>query len=84
MHRNFLEANVGIAMTKGQFCFCTGITPYKLKQVLSQNPTKWERLGLGRYDKLLMPSVVMELLNVTKLRIDLDLYTQYVVGTRRK
>lgn len=83
MRRNFLSPVVGIAMTKAQLCFCTGLTPYKLKTILKNNPEKWKRLGLGRYDKLLMPIVVQEVLAQTKLQIDLDLYTQYVAGSRR-
>lgn len=69
-------------MTKGQFCFATGITPYKLKQVINRNQAKYARLGYNKYDKLLMPSVVRELLNDTKLKIDIDYYSQYIAGQR--
>lgn len=69
-------------MTKSQFCFCTGLTPYKLRQILNDNPQKWERLGYNKYDKLLMPAVTGELLAVTKLRVDMDYYIQYVQGQR--
>lgn len=82
MKRHFLPAVVAIAMTKSQFCFCTGLTPYKLREVLSENPTKWARLGYHKYDKLLMPAVVRELLAATGLRIDMDYYIQYVKGQR--
>ena len=82
MQRNFLPTYVGISMTKSQFCFCTGCSPYHLRTILKSNPSKWERLGLRPYDKLLMPAVVIELLHVTGLRIDVDLYTQYVAGQR--
>ena len=71
MKRNFLPDFVGISMTKSQFCFATGCSPYK-----------WRRLGYNKWDKLLMPAVVRELCAVTGLRIDVDYYTQYVAGQR--
>ncbi len=82
MVRNFLPSFIGIAMTKSQFCFSTGCTPYKLKQIIEKRAEKYRRLGLTKYDKMLMPSVVMELLADTGLKIDVDLYTQYVAGQR--
>lgn len=82
MVRNFLPSFIGIAMTKSQFCFSTGCTPYKLKQIIEKRSEKYRRLGLTKYDKMLMPSVVMELLADTGLKIDVDLYTQYVAGQR--
>ena len=69
-------------MTKSQFCFCTGCTPYRLKRIFKEKEAKYNRLGVTKYDKLLMPSVIMELLSDTGLRIDLDLYAQYVAGQR--
>lgn len=82
MKRNFLPDFVGISMTKSQFCFSTGITPYKLRCLLLKNAAKYKRLGYNKWDKLLMPSVVRELLADTKLRIDIDYYSQYVAGQR--
>lgn len=69
-------------MTKGQFCFATGCTPYKLKELIKKNAKKYERLGLKKYDKMLMPAVVRELCADTGLRIDVDYYTQYIAGQR--
>lgn len=82
MKRHFLPIGIGVAMTKSQFCFCTGLTPYKLRIILSDTPTKWERLGYRKWDKLLMPAVVSELLHLTGLRVDMDYYIQYVQGQR--
>lgn len=82
MKRNFLPEFIAISMTKSQFCFATGCSPYKLRCILKQNPEKWRRLGYNRYDKLLMPAVTRELLAVTGLRIDIDYFTQYVAGQR--
>lgn len=82
MTRNFLPAFVGIAMTKSQFCFATGLTPYKLKQIFKSKSEKYRRLGYNPYDKLLMPSVVRELCNDSGLRIDVDYYTQYIAGQK--
>ena len=82
MTRNFLPDYVGISMTKSQFCFCTGCSPYKLRTILQNNATKFARLGYAKWDKLLMPAVVRELLAITGLRIDVDYYAQYVAGQR--
>ena len=82
MKRNFLPPFVGISMTKSQFCFSTGLTPYKLKQLINAKWAKYERLGLRKRDKLLMPSVVRELCADAGLQIDIDYYTQYVAGQR--
>lgn len=82
MKRNFLPDYVGISMTKSQFCFSTGCTPYKLKQIMKKKEAKYSRLGVQKYDKQLMPAVIRELLSDTGLRIDLDYYTQYVAGQR--
>lgn len=82
MKRNFLPSFVAISMTKAQFCFSTGLTPYLLRKELHKNRAKYERLGYHQYDKLLMPAVVRELLAATGLRIDIDYYSQYVAGQR--
>ena len=82
MRRHFLPDFIGISMTKSQFCFSTGCTPYKLKQIIRKNARKYEQLGLGKCDKLLMPAVVRELCADTGLRVDIDYFTQYVAGQR--
>ena len=82
MTRNFLPDFVGIAMTKSQFCFATGCSPYKLRCLLAAKRAKYERLGYRKWDKLLMPSVVRELCADTRLRIDIDYYSQYIAGKR--
>lgn len=82
MKRNFLPDFVGISMTKSQFCFSTGLTPYKLRCVLLANEKRLQQYGYRKWDKLLMPAVVRELLALTGLRIDIDYYAQYVAGQR--
>lgn len=82
MTRAFLPDFVAIAMTKSQFCFSTGVTPYKLRCILQTKAAKYQRLGYSKWDKMLMPAVVRELLADTGLRIDIDYYTQYVAGQR--
>lgn len=82
MKRHFIPIGIGISMTKSQFCFSTGCTPYKLKQVIRNHARKYEQLGLGKCDKLLMPAVVRELCADTGLRIDMDYFMQYVAGQR--
>ena len=71
-------------MTKSQFCFATGCTPYRLKQIIANKATKYQRLGLSHYDKMLMPIVVQELLFDTGLRIDMIFYIQYIQGQKGK
>ena len=82
MKRNFLPNYIGIAMTKAQFCFSTGCTPYNLRKLLTEKGDKYRRLGYHKWDKLLMPAVIRELCSDTGLRIDVDYYTQYVAGQR--
>lgn len=69
-------------MSKSQFCFATGCTPYRLKQLLKQKESKYEKLGYHKYDKMLMPVLVRELCADTGLQIDIDYYNQYVAGQR--
>lgn len=82
MKRHFLPDLFAISMTKSQFCFSTGCTPYRLRKLLTEKSAKYERLGVRKWDKLLMPAAVRELCHDTGLRIDLDYYTQYVAGQR--
>lgn len=82
MQRNFLPDYIGISMTKSQFCFATGCTPYRLRRLLTEKESKYTRLGYHKWDKLLMPAVIREILSDTQLRIDIDYYTQYVAGKR--
>ena len=82
MKHNFLPDFIAIAMSKSQFCYSTGLTPYRLKQTIKAHEDKYRRLGLSKNDKLLMPIVVHELLADTGLRINIDYYTQYVAGQR--
>lgn len=83
MKQHFLPEFVAISMTKSQFSFATGCSPYRLRQLLNVDKAdKYKRLGYHTWDKLLMPSVVQELLADTGLRINLDYFTQYVAGQR--
>lgn len=82
MQRNFLPAFVGISMTKSQFCFATGCTPYRLRRLLTEKADKYRKIGVTKWDKLLMPAAVRELLADTGLKIDIDYYSQYVAGQR--
>lgn len=82
MKRNFLPNYVGISMTKSQFSFCTGINPYQLRKHLSANESRYSRLGYHRWDKLLMPSIIMQLCADLGVSVDVNLYAQYVAGQR--
>lgn len=80
LRRNYLPSMVGIALLKSEFCFCTGITPYQLRKLLRDNYEYLHKHGLHKYDKLLMPQVVLCLLDITGLQIDVDLLYQYRKG----
>lgn len=82
MKRHFLPQGIAIAMTKQQFCFATGCSPYKLRNLLQKNADKYARIGYNKYDKLLMPIVVDQLLSDTRLRISQDYYIQYIRGQK--
>lgn len=82
MTRNFLPIFVGISMTKSQFCFATGCTPYRLRRLLADKAEKYRKLGVTKWDKLLMPAAVRELCADTGLQVDIDYYSQYVAGQR--
>ena len=82
MQRNFLPSYVGISMTKSQFCFSTGCSPYRLRLFLSEKAPKYARLGYHKWDKLLMPAVVRELCADLGLQVDVDYYSQYIAGKR--
>lgn len=84
MQRNFLPAQIGIAMTKAEFCYATGLTPYKLRKLLQEKSVKYRKLGVTKWDKLLMPAAVRELCDDTGLQIDIDYYMQYVEGIRNR
>lgn len=73
---NFLPDFVGICLSKSQFCYCTGLSPYKLRCFCKKYSKELKKLGYSKYDKLLMPCVVMFIADTTGLRIDLDLYYQ--------
>lgn len=67
---------IGIALHKGEFCFCTGISPYHLSKTIHQHAAQLAKRGYHKHDKVLMPQVVMYLLEVTGLQIDMNLYAQ--------
>lgn len=68
----FLPSILAISIHKGEFCYCTGLTPYKLKQVIKQHEPQLKKLGYSKHDKILMPNVTMYILRVTGLAIDTD------------
>lgn len=82
MKHHFLPLGVAISMTKQQFCFCTGLTPYKLRKLLTDNAAHFAKLGYTKWDKLLMPNVTEEICNMTGLQINVDFFGQYVAGQR--
>lgn len=72
----FLPSIMAISIHKGEFCYCTGLSPYKLKQLIKKHEPQLKKLGYGKYDKILMPNVTMYLLKVTGLSIDIDRLTE--------
>lgn len=77
MNANVLPPFVGIALTKSEFCYCTGLTPYQLGLLLHKHYDHLRKLGYTKYAKYLMPSQVLYLLEVTGLQVDIDLYYQF-------
>lgn len=67
-----LPAFMSVSIHKGEFCYCTGLSAYKLKQFIKANAEDLRKLGYSQYDKILMPNVVQYILRKTGLRIDLD------------
>lgn len=82
MKHHFLPAGIAIAMTKQQFAFATGLSPYKLRKFLEDNAEHFAKLGYTKWDKLLMPAVTEEICAMTGLEINLDFFGQYVAGQR--
>lgn len=68
----FLPAIMAISIHKGEFCYCTGLSPYKLKNVIKQHEDKLKRLGYSKHDKILMPNVSEYLCRVTGVQIDMN------------
>lgn len=74
--KNYLPQSIGIALLKSEFCFCVGISPYYLRKLITDNATYLAKLGYHKHQKLLPPSVVLYLLEITGLQLDVDLYHQ--------
>lgn len=66
----FIPWAISVPLHKGEFAYCTGISPYKLKQLIKKHEDKLKRLGYSTYDKVLMPTIVTYLLKVSGLHID--------------
>lgn len=66
----FLPVVVSVSLHKGEFCYCAGISPYKLKNLIKRESAALARLGYSKYDKILMPNVVAHLCRVSGLQID--------------
>lgn len=82
MKHHFLPFGVAISMTKQQFSFATGISPYKLRKLLTENADHFAKLGYTKWDKLLMPNVTEEICRMTGAQINVDFFAQYVAGQR--
>lgn len=66
----FIPSIISMPLHKGEFAYCVGITPYKLKQLIKKHEDKLAKLGYSKYDKVLMPTVVGYLCKVSGLRIE--------------
>lgn len=82
MIRNYLPPQVGIALHKQEFCYCSGITPYRLRKLCKEHAPQLARRGYKPNDKVLMPQAVLYLLDVTGLQIDMNLYYQITGASR--
>lgn len=68
----FLPSFVSTSMHKGEFCYCTGLSPYKLKKLIKQHEKALTKIGYSKYDKVLMPIVVSFLCQKSGLRVDMN------------
>lgn len=63
-------------MHKGEFCYCTGMSRYKLTKFIKEHEPQLRRLGYGKYDKILMPNVTQYILRATGLSVDMERLAQ--------
>lgn len=66
----YLPTLFTMALHKGEFCYCVGISAYKLKNLIKQHERELARMGYSKFDKILMPTVVSYLLHVSGLKIE--------------
>lgn len=59
-----------VSLTKQEFAYVTGITPYRLRCCIKKELTKLQRLGYSQYDKTLMPPAVSYLLQKYGLQLN--------------
>lgn len=69
---------LAVALHKGEFAYCVGITRYKLTKFIKQNEKNLTRLGYSKYDKVLTPRIVEYILSRTGLRIDAEKLAQCI------
>lgn len=74
--KNYLPQMIGIALSKSEFCFCVGMSPYYLRKLLKEHETTLATMGYNKWQKLLPPRIVLYLCEITGLQIDVDLYHQ--------
>lgn len=74
---------IAVALHKGEFAYCVGITRYKLTKFIKQNEKNLTRLGYSKYDKVLTPRITEYILSRTGLRIDAEKLAQ-CIGPRSR
>lgn len=68
--KNFSSLVESVSLTKQEFAYVTGITPYRLRCCIKKDLHKLQRLGYSQYDKTLMPPVVSYLLQKYGLQLN--------------
>ena len=66
----YLPTLVNVALHKGELAYCLGISPYKLKKIITKNEKTLTRLGYEKHDKVLYPNVVSVIIGKSGLQID--------------
>lgn len=68
--KNYTSLVAAVSLTKQEFAFVTGITPYRLRVLIKESNRELVRRGYHTYDKTLMPPVVGYLLQHYGLQLN--------------
>lgn len=68
--KNYTAIIDAISLTKAEFAYVTGVTPYRLRVLIKKSLKDLERRGYSQYDKTLMPPVVSYLLQKYGLQLN--------------
>lgn len=82
--KNYTSLISSVSLTKQEFSYVTGITPYRLRVCIHKSLNDLKKRGYSQYDKTLMPPVVSYLLQKYGLELheeQLNNVLRGIVGT---